>query len=162
MRRLALLVLVLSGCGYRFAVGGPGLPEGIGSVHVPVFKNRSGEAEAGVWFASALAEELARSGYSGGPSSPARIEGVVESVDSNILAIGPDGRGVGLYRVEARVTVALVRGEKELCRRDFYGAEEFLPARELLGLEAARREALKRLAQRLMAGAEHELCPAAG
>jgi hypothetical protein len=49
---------------------------------------------------------------------------------------------------------------RTICRRELRGSEDFLPARELLGLEAARRQALARLAEKLMAGAEVELCPA--
>ncbi|WP_373049382.1 LPS assembly lipoprotein LptE [Vulgatibacter sp.] len=152
------LAAALAGCGYRFAVGGPGLPDGVGQVHVPVFANRSTDAEAGAIFAEAMAEALARSGHAGGPSAPARLEGTVLSTASRPAATGPDGRDTGLYRLEARLRVELLRQGQLLCVREIAGGEDYLPAADLLGIEASRRQALRRLAGRLMESASVELC----
>lgn len=164
MIRAALLLAaaLAAGCGYRFAVGGPGLPDGVDRVHVQVFENRSTDAEAGAIFAEALAEALARAGHVGGADALARVEGTVLSIDSAPAATGPDGRGVGIYRIGARLRLALVQGGQTRCVRELDGAEDFLPTADLLGIEASRRQALRRLAERLMESAASQLCPVIG
>ncbi|HWV37588.1 MAG TPA: LptE family protein [Vulgatibacter sp.] len=140
-------------------MGGPGFPEEVGAVYVPVFTNRSSEPEAGAVFSQALAEHLAREGRAAGPMSPARIDGEVVSLIASPAATMKDGRGVGIYRLTGTVRLKLLRDGRELCRRDFNGAEDFLPAENLLGLDANRREAVHRLAERMMRQAGRELCP---
>lgn len=150
--RLALLgcALVVAGCGYRFSVGEGLLPEGIGAVYVPVFENRSSEPEAGAYFAEALAETFARSGRAGGPGAPAQIEGEIVSLVSSPAATQRDGRGVGVYRVRARVRLRLVHEGALLCSREVNEGEDYLPSQTLLGLDASRRQAVRRLASRMM------------
>lgn len=150
---------MLAGCGYGFAVGGPQLPAGVDSVYVPVFLNDSGDAEAGALFADVLAESLARSGKAGGPSAPARIEGRVLRISAQPAATGPDGFGVGAYQLRGAVRLTLRRGTETLCVRELAGSELYLPAQDLLGLEASRREALRRLARKLLSDAANGLCP---
>jgi len=159
MRIAAALVLAATGCGYGFAVGGPGFPDGVPAVYVPVFANRSSEPEAGAIFSEALAETLARQGRAAGPASPARIDGEIVSLVASPAATMKDGRGVGIYRLSGTVRLSLLREGKELCRRDFTGAEDYLPAENLLGLDANRREAVRRLAEQMMRHAGRELCP---
>lgn len=155
----ALLAALATGCGYRFAVGGPGLPGGVASVYVPVFANRSADAEAGAIFAQALADSLAQAGRLAGPSASARIDGEVLSVSTNPAATRADGTGVSVYRLHAALRLSLVQNGRTLCVREVAGSEDYLPAPDLLGIEASRREAVLRLARKLMDGAEHELCP---
>jgi len=152
-------LLLASGCGYGFAVGGPGFPEGIPAAFVPVFANRSSEPEAGAFFAEALAESLARDGRAAGPLAPARIEGEILSLIASPAATMNDGRGVGIYRLTGTVRLVLVKEGIERCRREFTGAEDYLPAEDLLGLDASRRLAVRRLAERMMRSAGRELCP---
>ncbi len=161
MRALTLAVLLLasSACGYRFAVGGPGFPDELGAVYVPVFGNRSSEAEAGAIFAGALAESLAREGRAAGAQSPARLEGEVLSLVASPAATTKDGSGVGIYRLSAVVRLVLRKDGAELCRREFAASEDFLPSQDLLGLDASRREAVRRLADRMMGSASRSLCP---
>jgi hypothetical protein len=142
--------------------GGPALPEGVRSIYVPVFENASVEPDAGAIFAEALAASLAQVGRAGGASAGAAIQGEVLWVTSNSLATGSTGTGVGLYRITARVRLSLMQDGKLLCRRELEAGEDFLPARDLLGLEALRRTALRRLATTLMQGAEYKLCPRLG
>jgi len=159
----ALLLLALaaagSGCGYRFAVGGTGLAEGVHSVYVPVFANRSSEPEAGAIFSQALAEGLAREGRAAGPLAPARIEGEVLSLIASPAATTKTGRGVGIYQLSGVVRLRVVREGSEICRREVSGTEDFLPAQNLLELDASRRRAVRRLAERMMVSAQRELCP---
>lgn len=164
MRRWApaAVALLLAGCGYRFAVGEAGLPPGVERVHVPVFENRSTDAEAGAIFASALAEALAREGRAAGPGAPARVEGTVLSLEARPVAVRPDGRrDATVYRAEATLRLSVVEAGSVLCTRDLVGAEEYLPAGDPLGIEASRRQAIRRLAERLMRSAAGRLCPVA-
>lgn len=155
----ALVGCTALGCGYGFAVGGPGLPEEIGAVYVPVFRNRSSEPEAGAIFAQALAEGLAREGRAAGPHAPARLEGDVLSLMASPAATTKEGKGVGIYRLSGTVRLRLLRDGVELCRREFTATEDYLPAQNLLELDASRRRAVSRLAERMMASAHRELCP---
>lgn len=151
MRRWAIVASMLFGaCGYRFSVGEQVLPPGLDAVHVPVFDNRSSEPEAGAIFAEALANAFARSGKAAGPSAPARIEGEVVSLVSSPAATQSDGRGVGVYRVRARVRLRLLHEGVLVCSRDVQEGEDYLPSQTLLGLDASRRQAVRRLASRMM------------
>src|SRR5207249_4460973 len=69
-----LVVLLATGCGYRFAAGAP-LPEGVHEVYAPVFDNKTAEPGLEVVFTQAFREELVRYGVSGGEASEARVEG---------------------------------------------------------------------------------------
>ncbi|HLV60808.1 MAG TPA: LptE family protein [Fredinandcohnia sp.] len=150
MRRASLLLLGLAACGYQFSVGRSALPEGLGRVYVPVFENRSSEPEAGAIFAEALAESFARSGGAGGPSSPSRVEGEIVSLVSSPAATQRDGRGVGVYRIRAKVRLRLLHEGALLCTREVEEGEDYLPSQTLLGLDASRRQAVRRLAVRMM------------
>ncbi|AKU90591.1 LPS assembly lipoprotein LptE [Vulgatibacter incomptus] len=153
------LALAIGGCGYQFAVGGPGFPDDIRAVYVPVFANRTSEPEAGAIFSEALAETLARAGRTAGPAAPARVDGEIVSMIAAPAATTRDGTGVGIYRLSAVVRLSLVRDGAELCRRELAGSEDYLPATNLQALEASRREAVRRLAATMMASAGRELCP---
>lgn len=155
----AFVAAALCGCGYRFATGGAALPDGISRVYVPVFENRSTDAEAGALFAEALAASLARQGKAGGPGAPAQVVGTVLSISAAPAATGPRGRDVGVYRLAADLRLRLVRGGQVLCEREFSGGEDYLPGTDLLGTEGSRRQATRRLAERLMRSASAELCP---
>lgn len=156
---LALLVaLTATGCGYAFATGGAPLPEGVQAVYVPVFLNRSSEAEAGAIFADALAEMLAREGKVGGPSAAARVEGEILSLTTSPEATTREGSGVGLYRVSGRVRLTLLRDGRAVCTRELRGTEEYIPSVNLSTLEASRREGVRRLANRMMRDAARRIC----
>lgn len=157
----AVLAAALAGCGYRFAVGGTGLPPGTGQVHVPVFENRSGEPEAGALFAKALGDSLAARGRLGGIGAGSRIEGVVVSVGAKPFlphATKPDLLGPSLYTIEALVRLTLVKDGEVACSREIYLTDTYLPSSDLLGLETNRGEALRRLATAMMSGAENRIC----
>ncbi len=155
----AVAATLAGGCGYGFASTGAPLPDGVGAVHVPVLENRSPEPEAGAIFAEALAASLAARGHGGDETAGARIRGVVLDVSSAPIATGPEGTGAGVYRVWAKLRLSLERGGRVLCTREVGGGEDYLPARDILGLEAGRRAALRRLATSLMAEAPATLCP---
>ncbi len=157
----AAAVVLLAGCGYRFAVGGSGLPSGTGAIHVAVFENRSSDPEAGALFARALGDSLAARGRLGGIGAPSRIEGVVVGVRTNPHLphpTRPHELSPALYRVEAAVRLTLVVNGEVTCSREFFATDTYLPAVELTGLDANRGEALRRLAGEMMGGAEDRLC----
>lgn len=151
------LLLICGACGYRFSVGESALPAGVDAVYVPVFENRSSEPEAGAYFAASLAEAFARSGLAGGPAAPARIEGEIVSLISSPVATQRDGRGVGVYRVRARIRLRLLHEGVLLCSREVQEGEDYLPSHTLLGLDASRRQAVQRLASRMMERAARTL-----
>jgi hypothetical protein len=155
------LAAALAGCGYRFAVGGSGLPASAGKVHVPIFENRSGDPEAGALFAKALGDSLAARGLQGGMDARSRIEGVVVSVGAKPFlphATRPDQLSPSLYAIEAVVRLTLVTDGQVACSREIYLTDTYLPAADLLGLEANRGAALRRLAAAMMGGAENRIC----
>lgn len=157
----AVLAAALVGCGYRFAVGGSGLPVGTGRIHVPVFENRSGEPEAGALFARALGESLAARGRLGSLSAPSRIEGVVLSVGAKPVlphALKPDVLSPSQYAAEALVRLSLITEGEVVCSRELYLTDTYLPAADLLGLDTNRGEALRRLAVAMMTDVENRLC----
>jgi hypothetical protein len=87
------------------------------------------------------------------------VQGTVASISAAPAATRGDGTGVGVYRLAATLRLRLVRDGQVLCDREFTGGEDYLPGTDLLGTEAARRQAIRRLAERLMGSASAELCP---
>lgn len=157
----AALAIACAGCGYRFAVGGTGLPAGTGRIHVPVFENRSGEPEAGAIFAKAAGDSLAARGRLGSLGAPSRLEGVVVSVGTSPYlphATRPTELGPSLYAIDASVKITLVVDGVVACARDVYLKDTYVPSADLLGLETNRGEALRRLAAAMMADVETRLC----
>jgi TolB-like protein len=57
-----LLSLLLSSCAYQFGTGNRSIPGGYKSLSVPVFKNKSFETGAEVFFTNALLQEFQRGG----------------------------------------------------------------------------------------------------
>jgi hypothetical protein len=157
-----LLCVALLACGYRFSAAGGPLPKGVTSVAVPNFRNRTPEAGFEALLTHELREELERGGHGAGASSDARLEGVIESIGGNPLALkaapgigaAPDaGLGAanpGAYQPAVTVSVKLFRGAELLRQIDHLAASEpYLPADDLATNEANRRLALRRLAHAL-------------
>lgn len=152
MTRLVALA-ALCGCGYAFTATGGALPGGASSLAVPVFENRTSEAQAGALFADALRDALARrTRLTTSSDASARVEGVVSSIGGGPSALAA-GSSVGAFRVEAVVELSVVEGARVLYTDRVAGGEDYLPGVDLLGSEANRRAALTRLARSLMAEA---------
>ena len=91
------------------------------------------------------------------------MEGTVLGIDARPVAVRPDGRrDATVYRVEATLRLSVVRQGAILCTRDLVGAEDYLPAGDPLGIEGSRRQAIRRLAERMMRSAAPRLCPVVG
>jgi hypothetical protein len=151
MRGLALalaLAAAVAGCGYRLAAKGAPLAGGASAVFVPPLENRTGDAEAGAFVASALREELARRGASGGPASAARLVGAVED-----LRAGPSSPNGATWRLALTASARLVVSERAVAEARAAREEEYLAGQDPLETEGRRRLALRRAA----AGAARDL-----
>ena len=145
---LPLLMLSLSGCGYRFAAGGR-LPEETRAVFAPVFVNRTPEPAIEAAFTQAFREQLVRAGVAGGAESEARVEGEVLDVGGAPNMGAPTG-GLASYRLSATVLLKLKKGERVLSIAQVSGQEDYPGGADPLLSEANRQAAVKRLAQQMM------------
>jgi hypothetical protein len=138
-RAAAALALcsALGGCGYSLAHKG-GQP-----LRVPAFRNGTAEAEAGGLFTAELRAELNGRGRLAGDESQAPvIQGEIVGLRSYASALG--SVNASAFRVEAQVRLRMPGYE------DFaVGAEDFYAGVDVLGTEANRRAALRRLARSL-------------
>lgn len=154
MRRLlpaALVLGVLSGCGYAFAAR-PALPGGADRISVPVFENDGSDAEVGTLLGAQLAARAQADDRLASPgAADARLVGRIEAVPVTAEAFPSQVSGAGLYRVGVRVRLRLVPrgGGAPLVDVTVSGNEPFLAGRGPEETEANRRRALARLAERL-------------
>jgi len=145
----AALQLAASGCGY-FLVRGSG--KAGPALRVAAFKNATAQAEAGGIFAAAARDQLQQRGRLAADASAGPVlEGDLVALrsSSSVLSAG-GGVGVGALRVEAELRLRVmdagaVKGEESLV-----GGEDFLQGVDVLGTEANRRTALRRLAEQLV------------
>lgn len=162
---LAALVLCLSSCGYRFAAGGGGLPEGITRVTSPIFFNHTAEPGLEVVFTRALREQLMRSGIkTGATGAEAELQGEVLNVwGGPTILTTPLTQGeipaLASYRIWASAKLRLVKDGRVLADLDVVGSEDFLPGVDILESEQNRQAALHRLAERLMLEGFDRLAP---
>lgn len=157
---LALVVVVLAACGYRFTAPGGPLPQGIRAVQAPVFANPTPEPGAEVFFTQALREQLLRSGTLGGDDAEARIEGTVLAVSMAPMAVSA---GRPQYRLSATAQLKLMRAGAVLAQAQVSGEEDVLSGSGsgdlvLAGTEANRQAALRRLADALVREGYERLC----
>jgi len=150
LRPAVLLVgcaLGLSGCGYRLAPRGKGLPEGVSAVCAPIFANETAEPALETLFTRYLRQELTQVGRLGGGSVPcdARVEGTVVAVWSSPTLVER------FFRVYATVRLRLTREGQQAQETVVSGTEDYLPGSgDILEAESNRQAALDRLAQVLM------------
>ncbi|MBI9090347.1 MAG: hypothetical protein JEZ12_14110 [Desulfobacterium sp.] len=144
--------MVVAGCGYRLSGGGP-LPGSVTRVAVAMFENRSFETGAEAVFTSALMTELVR-------SSDARVvdrgeaDAVILSTIRSIT-IGELTRTADDAVVERRVSAVLdldmvgKDGETIWSVRNFSESEVYTVSSENASDEAAKREAVQEIADRV-------------
>jgi Lipopolysaccharide-assembly len=142
----ALLAAISVGCGYRVARPGD-LPKGQ-DIQVAKFENYTAQVEAGGVFAGALREELAARGRLApeGSSSP-ELTGELISLASVPSGLG--AQGASAFSLSATVRVRL-RDATGVVYEDQAGmGEDYLAGVDVLGTEANRRAALRRLARNI-------------
>lgn len=144
-----LLLVLLVGCGYRFTGGAPPLPEGVRSVRVPVFGNRTSDVGAEATFTEAMRVQMERAQVLGGAASDAVLEGELISLGTSAI-YSPTYKLVS-YRLTGVVRLRLTRNGQVLSAADVSGFEDYLtgPSDDVLLSEANRQEALHRLATSL-------------
>jgi hypothetical protein len=151
VRRVRWLWLVLLiGCGYRFTAGTPPLPDGIRSVQVPVFANRTAEIAVETAFTEAMRAQLDRAQALGGAGADATLQGEVRSITSS--PIFDENNRLYSYRLSGTLRLRLLRASGQVVSAvDVSGSEDYLSGAkdDVLLSEANRREALSRLAQTL-------------
>jgi hypothetical protein len=135
------LVAAAAGCGYSTTAGVSRMPPGAERIWVPSFANRTSDAEAGALVASALREELARRGTSGGEGAPARIEGTV-----NRASAAPVTTQSGTWRLVFEVQARLVVDGKEASAVTVRREVDYLGEVDAIATEGRRRLALRRAA----------------
>jgi hypothetical protein len=143
-----LFWLGVSGCGYHFTAGGAPLPEGIRSVEVPIFANKTAEPGLETVFTDAMRLQVARAGAGQG-SPDARILGEVLAVSGAPTVLTPTG-SLASYRLYATAHLKLVKGLRTLSDTSVSASQDYLPGADVLESEANRAAALQRLAQTLM------------
>ncbi|SRR5712692_11924364 len=151
MRLRALgLLLLLSGCGYRFTAGGAGLPGGIREVYAPIFVNKTPEPGLEAIFTQAMREQLIRAGVAGSSHSDAQLMGEVQSV-SGAPTILTSGGTLASYRLFAQIGVRLRNNGADVPNAAVVvaGQEDYLPGKNILESEANRTAALRRLSESL-------------
>jgi len=135
----ALVLVVAAGCGYTLARGGTS------PLRVSSFRNSTAQVEAGGLFASALREEVLARGRLSETEGPA-LHGELLAVRSAPSAIS--AAGAAAFRLDADVVLRVVEpaGAVSYEDRGTFG-EDYLVGVDVLGTEANRRAALRRLAK---------------
>jgi hypothetical protein len=144
-----LIALLCCSCGYHFTRPGGDLPEGVQKVHAAVFLNKTPEPGAEAIFTQSLREQLLRAGRLEDSSlADAEIKGTLESVTGSPLLLEPNR--LPTYRLNATVTLKLMKGERELTRAVVSGTDDYLGGADVLLTESNRQAALHRLSDTLM------------
>jgi Lipopolysaccharide-assembly len=131
-------------CGYQVARPGE-LPKGQ-AIRVAAFQNYTAQVEAGGLFATALRAELeARGKLAPDGSTAPELTGELLSLASTPSALG--AQGASAYNLAAAVRVRLREGSAVVYEDQIGLGEDYLAGIDVLGTEANRRAALRRLAR---------------
>jgi Lipopolysaccharide-assembly len=143
-RSWAALAAFALGCGYRLA--NPGDVPGGHDIRVAPFQNYTAQVEAGGVFAAALRDELAAHGrLAGEGGSGPELTGELISIASAPSALG--AQGASAFNVSATVRIRLRDGTSLVYEDQAALGEDYLAGVDVLGTEANRRAALRRLAR---------------
>jgi hypothetical protein len=137
---------VAVGCGYRVARPGD-VPKGQ-DIRVAAFQNYTAQVEAGGVFAGALREELSARGRLApeGASGP-ELTAELLSLASVPSALG--AQGASAFSLSAIVRISLRDAAGVVYEDQARMGEDYLAGVDVLGTEANRRAALRRLARTL-------------
>lgn len=148
MKRRVFLFLAVVGtaCGYRFTAGGAPLPEGIRTVEVPIFNNKTAEPGLETTFTRAMRFQVARAGLDSNKNAEAEIRGELLTV-TGVPTLITVGGALASYRLSCTARFVLVKNGRTLSQAQLTAAEDYLPGADVLESEANRGAALQRLAQ---------------
>lgn len=145
-RCLPFVTLLAVGCGYRVARPGD-VPKGQ-DIRVAAFENYTAQVEAGGVFAGALREELsARGRLAPESASGPELTGELLSLASVPSALG--AQGASAFSLSATVRVRLRDASGIVYEDQAREGEDYLAGVDVLGTEANRRAALRRLARQI-------------
>jgi outer membrane lipopolysaccharide assembly protein LptE/RlpB len=144
VRFAVAIVLVAPACGYQLARPGD-VPKGQ-PIRVASFANYTAQVEAGGLFASALRAELdARGKLAPEGGTGPELTGELLSLASVPSALG--AQGATAYNLSAAVRVRLRDGSGVVYEDQIGLGEDYLAGIDVLGTEANRRAAMRRLAR---------------
>jgi len=147
-------VIVCAGCGYRLARPDNPLLDGIETIAVPYFKNKTFEPGAEALFTNALVNEFIagkRLRVVSEDSADVVVHGTIQKLLDTSLAYSADDKALH-YRVRVTLDVYLQNrrtGEIVWKRSNMVHGEEFPVGAAIVISEAAKRSALTRLAEDL-------------
>jgi outer membrane lipopolysaccharide assembly protein LptE/RlpB len=150
---LILLALLLSACGYHFPGGGSSLPPHIKTIAVPVFGNQTQEVGVENDFTNQVVFEFTRSGILKvlAPPADATLKGKIQAI-----LVSPVAYSAQVVATERRVTLRLsvslvetATGKVLWQDGSMVDTEVFPVAADALSTETARREAIRRIAERM-------------
>lgn len=141
----AALALAAAGCGYSFSHGGK-LPKGAAGLRVTPVDNRTAQAEVGGLFEGALREELLARGQLSESAEAPRLDLEVATLKTSTGALNLTGAFTFSVNADLRARVRDGSGA-ELVADQLVLGEDYLAGVDVLGTEANRRAALRRLAR---------------
>ena len=134
-----------AGCGYGFSNGGK-LPKGATGLRVAPVNNRTAQAEVGGIFEGALREELLARGQLSEAGEAPRLDLEVFALKAAPSSV--NFTGAFTFRLDADVRAHLYdQGGAELLADQLIASEDYLAGVDVVGTEANRRAALRRLAR---------------
>ena len=148
-RVLIFSCALVAGCGYTLARGAL-LPGGGRTLRVAPFVNQTAQAEAGGLFAGAARDALSAHGRLApeGDTSVAELTGELRAIHDSTSALG--ATGASAFHLDAEVMLRVLAPQGSVYEDDARAGEDYLQGIDVLGTEANRRAALRRLADKLM------------
>jgi hypothetical protein len=147
MRTALALLLLASGCGYRFTAPNASLPGGVRAAQVPYFFNKTAEPGAEAVFTQAARDQLERAGRLGGPDAEAVLKGTVEAVSSGPTVPAPSLPRQPVFRLTATLSLSLEKEGAVVGATTVSVNEEFPSGADVLLTESNRMAALRRVAE---------------
>lgn len=154
---IALIILLLSGCGYRFSSGHP--PAGIRYISVLQLENRSGEIGAESIVSNDLIYELSRNNILSEPDkADAFLSGVILS--ANVETVSRRGINSSLQRrirLSADLTLKSRTGQVIWSKNNVSASETYDVMPDKTATEWNKRNAISALSKRLAENAYQRL-----
>jgi hypothetical protein len=150
-----MLTAFCAGCGYRAARHDNPLLDGIETIAIPYFKNKTYEQEAEALFTHAFVDEFVESRtlmVTGREQADVILFGTVEELNEEPISYSADEDKALEYRVRVTLELSLenMRTGEVLWKRDrMEHGEEYAVGTAIVMTEAGKRVALKRLARDL-------------